>query len=63
MVFIFFIGVKGGHRRLGPTISRIRSFKIDSWIEKDIKIFYHVGNRLANQYYEAKLKKSHIKPC
>ncbi|KAL4473956.1 hypothetical protein ABPG72_000318 [Tetrahymena utriculariae] len=53
----------GGHRRLGPTVSRIRSYKIDSLVEKDTNVFFSVGNRLANQYYEAKLKNSHIKPC
>ncbi|EAS05016.3 ARF GTPase activator (macronuclear) [Tetrahymena thermophila SB210] len=53
----------GGHRRLGPTVSRIRSYKIDSLVEKDTNVFFSVGNRLANQYYEAKLKNTHIKPC
>lgn len=51
----------GGHRRLGPTVSRVRSFKMDKWKRCDFEVFLVVGNREVNEFFEARLP-AHTKP-
>lgn len=43
----------GHHRRLGTHISRIRSFKMDSWTEKQFQIFQHGGNGRLKAFLDA----------
>lgn len=40
----------GAHRSLGPTITRVRSSKLDTncWVPDFIEILDNVGNKLAN---------------
>jgi hypothetical protein len=46
----------GGHRCLGVHISKVKSVSLDKWSEADLQMCDAVGNRIANEYYEAKLK-------
>ena len=41
----------GAHRALGPTITRIKSVKLDQWWQAWIDNMY-VGNEEINQYWE-----------
>ena len=45
----------GAHRRLSPVVTRVRSTKIDSWTMEQIEIIAATGNKIANDYWEAKL--------
>ena len=45
------------HRQLGPSITRVRSTKLDSWKLEHIEILENVGNKVGNQYWEYKLPK------
>ena len=51
-----FCGI-GAHRQLGPSVSRVRSAKLDSWQIEDINILSAVGNKIANCYWENKMPK------
>lgn len=50
----------GAHRKLGPSITRVRSAKLDAWQLEQINILAAVGNRIANNYWENKMPK-HVK--
>jgi stromal membrane-associated protein len=53
------IRCSGYHRNLGPTITRVRSTKLDTWERKNIDIIQNVNNKLANDYWEYKIPKSY----
>jgi stromal membrane-associated protein len=40
----------------------VRSTKLDSWKKENIEILAHVGNKIANDFYEAKLPNGYRKP-
>ena len=47
---------KGCHRSLGQHITRVRSIKLDYSFKLDqIEILSNVGNKIANEYYEANI--------
>lgn len=41
----------GAHRVLGPSVTRVRSTRLDTWVQTDIDILDNVGNQTANEYY------------
>lgn len=49
--------LKGAHRQLGPSVTRVRSAKLDSWEIEDINIISATGNKIANHYWENKMPK------
>jgi stromal membrane-associated protein len=53
----------GLHRQLGPTITRVRSCKLDySFKMEQIEIIMNIGNKLANEFYESNLQNYSRKP-
>jgi stromal membrane-associated protein len=44
----------GAHRALGPTITRVKSTKLDQW-QKEWMECMHVGNKEVNEYWESDL--------
>jgi len=48
----------GHHRNLGPSITRVRSVKLDSWRLEFIEMMESVGNARANGYFEKNLPSS-----
>ncbi|XP_033928447.1 arf-GAP with Rho-GAP domain, ANK repeat and PH domain-containing protein 1 isoform X2 [Melopsittacus undulatus] len=50
----------GEHRGLGPSISKVRSLKMDRkvWTEELIQLFHHIGNAVANQFWAANVPPS-----
>lgn len=50
----------GEHRSLGPSISKVRSLKMDKkvWTEDLIQVFITVGNHRANQFWAANVPPS-----
>ena len=53
------INCSGVHRSFGMHITRVRSTKLDSWIQVDAKIMETVGNQIANLFWEANINSSH----
>ncbi|XP_045077647.1 arf-GAP with Rho-GAP domain, ANK repeat and PH domain-containing protein 2 isoform X1 [Coregonus clupeaformis] len=47
----------GQHRFLGPSLSKVRSLKLDSsiWSNELVELFLEVGNKNANSFWEASL--------
>jgi stromal membrane-associated protein len=41
----------GAHRSLGPSITRVKSTKLDAW-NKDWLTFMQFGNEMINQFFE-----------
>ncbi|EER09071.1 centaurin/arf, putative [Perkinsus marinus ATCC 50983] len=50
------------HNRLGVNVSIVQSLVLDSWQNTWILIMTHVGNNIANSYYEQNLPESFRKP-
>ncbi|NXE57046.1 ARAP1 protein, partial [Casuarius casuarius] len=50
----------GEHRGLGPSISKVRSLKMDRkvWTEQLIELFHRIGNAVANQFWAANVPPS-----
>ncbi|NXW19171.1 ARAP1 protein, partial [Circaetus pectoralis] len=50
----------GEHRGLGPTITKVRSLKMDRkvWTEELIELFHQIGNAVANQFWAANVPPS-----
>lgn len=44
----------GAHRALGPTITRVKSTKLDQW-QKEWMECMQIGNKEINEYWEADL--------
>ena len=42
----------GAHRHLSRNVTRVYSTKIDSWNKSNFQIMDHVGNEIANSYWE-----------
>ena len=52
----------GIHRSLGTHISFVRSCTLDSWTPEQAKLMRKVGNKIANEFWEAKLPKDYTRP-
>ncbi|KAF4647225.1 hypothetical protein FOZ61_004466, partial [Perkinsus olseni] len=50
------------HNRLGVNVSIVRSLALDSWQNTWIFIMSHVGNSIANSYYEQNLPEGFRRP-
>ncbi|XP_062442692.1 arf-GAP with Rho-GAP domain, ANK repeat and PH domain-containing protein 1 [Rhea pennata] len=50
----------GEHRGLGPSVSKVRSLKMDRkvWTEELIELFHHIGNAVANEFWAANVPPS-----
>lgn len=57
------IDCSGYHRSLGCHISSVKSATLDKWQPKWIESVSKIGNRIGNNYYEAKLPPAFEKPC
>mmetsp|Transcript_7465 Transcript_7465/g.14768 ORF Transcript_7465/g.14768 Transcript_7465/m.14768 type:complete len:279 (+) Transcript_7465:424-1260(+) len=47
----------GIHRNLGVHISKVRSTELDTWQQEWYEVMKKIGNKRANEYWEAKLPK------
>lgn len=47
------IECSGHHRQMGTHISRVRSCKMDSWTERQLRVFEHGGNRRLAEFFAA----------
>jgi hypothetical protein len=56
------IDCSGHHRSLGTHISFVRSCTLDAWSEDQILFMQTVGNRIANEYWEANLPRDFDRP-
>lgn len=52
----------GIHRSLGTHITFVRSCTLDGWTPQQAKLMKRVGNRVANQYWEANLPNDFMRP-
>jgi stromal membrane-associated protein len=52
------IRCSGYHRNLGPSITRVRSTKLDSWEKKNVEIMQNMTNKGSNDFWEYKIPKS-----
>lgn len=57
------IDCSGIHRSLGTHISFVRSCTLDSWTPEQARLMRRVGNKIANEYWEARLPKDFIRPA
>ncbi|XP_026581752.1 arf-GAP with Rho-GAP domain, ANK repeat and PH domain-containing protein 1-like, partial [Pseudonaja textilis] len=50
----------GEHRGLGPSVTKVRSLKMDKkvWTEELIELFLQIGNAVANQFWAANVPPS-----
>ena len=55
------INCSGCHRELGVHITKIRSVNLDVWPEEALNNFKMINNKIANKYWEHKLKKFNFK--
>ncbi|KAJ7222576.1 hypothetical protein GGX14DRAFT_514246 [Mycena pura] len=56
------IRCSGVHRGMGTHISKVKSVDLDVWTPEQMENIQKWGNRLANLYWEARLKPGHIPP-
>ena len=56
------IDCSGIHRSLGTHISFVRSCTLDSWTPEQARLMKKVGNKIANQYWEARLPPGFVRP-
>ena len=61
-MFQFHLYLKGNHRELGPTITRVKSLTLDSWTSDLIEIMIQGGNKSCNNYWENKIPNYYQKP-
>ncbi len=52
---LFCLNCSGVHRHLGSHISKVRSLTMDKWPEGTLRYMKSVGNRKANEFWEARL--------
>ena len=52
----------GIHRSLGTHITFVRSCTLDGWTPEQAKLMRRVGNKVANQYWEANLPRDFMRP-
>ncbi|KAK9402676.1 arf-GAP with Rho-GAP domain ANK repeat and PH domain-containing protein 1 [Crotalus adamanteus] len=52
----------GEHRGLGPSVTKVRSLKMDKkvWTEELIELFLQIGNAVANQFWAANVPPSEM---
>ncbi|XP_070605543.1 LOW QUALITY PROTEIN: arf-GAP with Rho-GAP domain, ANK repeat and PH domain-containing protein 1 [Erythrolamprus reginae] len=52
----------GEHRGLGPSVTKVRSLKMDKkvWTEELIELFLQIGNAVANQFWAANMPPSEM---
>lgn len=50
--YLKFIYFTGAHRSLGPRLTRVKSVKLDNWIQDHLDIMNAIGNEVANSYWE-----------
>ncbi|KAH0786822.1 ARF GAP-like zinc finger-containing protein [Histomonas meleagridis] len=56
------IDCSGIHRSLGTHISFVRSCTLDSWTPEQARLMRRVGNKVANEYWEANLPPDFMRP-
>ncbi|EAY18590.1 ARF GAP-like zinc finger-containing protein [Trichomonas vaginalis G3] len=56
------IHCSGVHRSLGTHISKVRSCSLDNWSLEQAYVMANVGNKIANEYWEANLPKDFVRP-
>ncbi|OHT15572.1 hypothetical protein TRFO_02923 [Tritrichomonas foetus] len=57
------IDCSGIHRSLGTHISFVRSCTLDSWTPDQARLMRKVGNKIGNEYWEARLPRDFIRPA
>ena len=55
------INCSGCHREIGVHITKIRSTNLDVWPKEVLNNFKIINNKIANKYWECKLKKFNFK--
>jgi len=48
----------GYHRHMGPTITKVKSTKLDSWERKQMDLIVNMTNKMANDFYEYNLPRT-----
>lgn len=56
------IDCSGIHRSLGTHISFVRSCTLDSWTPEQARLMRRVGNKVANEFWEARLPAEFMRP-
>lgn len=56
------IDCSGIHRELGVHISKIRSLALDVWEPAQVELLGAIGNKIANNFYEAQLPSNFKRP-
>eukprot|EP00884_Botryococcus_braunii_P011221 jgi/Botrbrau1/2009/Bobra.0052s0049.1 len=56
------LNCSGHHRSLGVHISKVRSATLDTWLPEQVDFVQQMGNRRANEYWEACLPKDFRRP-
>lgn len=56
------IDCSGIHRSLGTHISFVRSCTLDSWTPEQARLMRRVGNKVGNEYWEARLPPEFMRP-
>lgn len=57
------INCSGRHRDLGTHISFVRSCTLDSWTDEQASVMERVGNKISNEYWEARLPSDFKRPA
>ena len=57
------INCSGFHREIGVHVTKIRSTNLDVWSQEVLNNFKIINNKIANKYWECKLKKLISKVC
>ena len=52
---IFYMKILSISQALGPSVTRVRSSKRDTWTTEFVEIMDKIGNKLANEYFEYKI--------
>ncbi|KXN67976.1 Arf GTPase activating protein [Conidiobolus coronatus NRRL 28638] len=52
----------GIHRSLGTHISKVKSIDLDTWTVEQVQSMLDRGNKICNQYWEAKLPEDFLPP-
>ena len=55
------INCSGCHREIGVHVTKIKSVNLDVWPNEVLKNFQKINNKIANEYWEYKLKKFDFK--
>lgn len=57
------INCSGRHRDLGTHISFVRSCTLDSWTDEQASVMERIGNKISNEYWEARLPPDFKRPA